>query len=124
MPGGLFSPDALAPYVQQALLEEVAARQAPAAPPKTGMGLGATLATLLGQGADIGTTLPMVASDRYREGNPIGLPAILAMKAGLLATPWLFKKFGMPRKAADITGYAIGAAGAVPAAMNLRTLSR
>jgi len=121
---GLFSAAALAPYVQQAIQEQATQPLPLQEEKETGMSLAAIIALLAGQGADIGTTLAMVPQDRFREGNRLGLPTVLAVKAGLMALPWLTKKFGLPRTPSNIMGYGVGAAGAVPAAMNLRTLAR
>lgn len=91
--------------------------------PATGMSKHALALLLAGQGADIATTLAMVPQKRFREGNGMGLPAVLAIKGAALAgLPLLAKR--MPRGLANTLGYIGGAAGAVPAAMNLRTWSR
>ena len=80
-----------------------------------------------GQGADLATTLPAVMSGRYRESNPLGLGGIVAGKAAMMGlVPWLMRKLardGHPRLSKAL-GYGVGAAGAVPAAMNVRTMMR
>lgn len=115
------------PATMQAAIGDLQPQQQAPTPlpqPKTGMSKGAMLTDILGQLADIGTTLPMVARPEFEEANPLGLPGVMAMKAGWLLAPLLAKKLHMPRGAADVMGYGIGAAGAVPAAMNLHTLKR
>lgn len=116
----IFSPQALAPYANQL------AQQGPAAPatpaPQTGMGLGAKLAMFGGQGADVATTLAAIGSGRFHEANRQGLGPVMAEKAGLLALGMALGHH-LARKRANVLGYALGAAGAVPAAINLQRMA-
>ena len=113
----LFDAAALEQYVNPAALTQTV----PATPaPEKGMGLGAIIAMLAGQGADAGTTLAMLRDPRFREANPLGLKGVMALKAGLVPLIWLLSR-DMRRTPANIMGYAAGTAGGIPAALNLHT---
>ena len=123
------SPEALK---RHALLMQMAPEGAPAPAQESGegprgIGAGPYAALLGGQGADIGTTIAALKNPRLKEGNPLGLGGVLASKAAMLTlAPWLMRrmtKAGHPT-AAKVMGYGVGAAGAVPAALNLRTMAK
>jgi hypothetical protein len=117
--------------IPPALVNEVAARMEPqqaashpAVPEKTGMGKLGLLLMLAGQGADIGTTLA-ATSRGHEEKNPMGLGGTMAAKAGLMAgLPLMLKLLKVGRKPSNVIGGIAGAAGAIPAAMNLRTMGK
>lgn len=78
-----------------------------------------------GQGADAATTLAAWQQGRYRELHPAGFAGTLALKAGGTALMHKlirhFQHTGHPT-AAKAQGIIMGAAGAIPAAWNLRQL--
>lgn len=85
------------------------------------------LALLGGQGADALTSVLANNSPNLREGNPLGLIPMLGLKAaytaGLTALMHHQAKNGHPSTAKWL-GVMGGLAGAVPAAWNIRQLSR
>ncbi|MCR4342147.1 MAG: hypothetical protein NUW01_19900, partial [Gemmatimonadaceae bacterium] len=104
----------------------VSAAESTEGPQDGRVGPGPYAALFGGQGADIATTL-MGRSRGMRETNPLGFGGVMAGKAALMTLgPLLMRKLakqGHPT-AAKVMGYGMGAAGAVPAVMNARTLAR
>lgn len=122
MPADLFSQQSTQPYIQSAVMQQLANDSAGTVAPnrpdqKTGMSKGALLTMLLGQGADLGTTAAALHSGQFHESNHQGLPLVLAEKAAIMGLAPLIAKH-LPRAGANALGYGVGAAGAVPAAMN------
>src|SRR3990167_555373 len=121
----LFDQAALAPFVRQALLSEMAP-VAGAGEGPTGAGWAPYAAVIGGNAADALTTMQAIRSGRGREGNPL-LPqspaAIAGMKAALTVPEvWAMRaltKAGHPRIAKAI-GYGIGALGGAMAVRNHR----
>lgn len=95
-------------------------QQPTSTPDEKGMSRAALITMLAGQGADVGTTLPMVLSGRFKEGNKLGLAGTMAGKGALIAA-LLTLHDRMPRKVADILGYSTGGIGGAAAVKNLHT---
>ena len=127
----LFTDDAMRAHVRRMLAAESAqvepAGRTDAPAEHKGIGAAPYVSMFGGQGADIATTVAAVKSGRFREANPLGLTGVLAAKgAALTLVPWLMRKLardGHPT-AAKILGHGVGAAGAVPAALNMRTMMK
>lgn len=110
--------------LKQIALRQTAAVSEPAPDVRTGMGPLGLIGLEAGQGLDLGTTIGMTQSDRFHETNALGAPAVLAFKAAMMAgLPILAKKLKMTRKQSDLLGVLAGITGAIPGAMNLRTLA-
>lgn len=127
MAGPIFTPELIAHYAQQIEPEQSAAHT-PAKPDASLYHKVGLPALLGGQGADLATTLYGL-SHGATESNPIlgGSPARItatkaAMTAGLAYLTHRMSKTSP--KAALITALLGGAAGAIPAAMNVRTLTK
>ena len=131
MPLDLNGPNLEAELLRQALNPPAQVAQVQEEPKKIGKWPWITL--LAGQGADIGTTAYALNSGRFEEANPLlgdSLGRILLTKAGVTGGIGILMKLlertGDPEKvkAAKLAGYVSGAAGAIPAAMNIRTLTK
>lgn len=113
---------------REALLMQMDGDRDDAAPAPKSSGIGAApyVALFGGQGADLATTVAALRNPNLKEGSPLGTGGMVASKAAMLILlPLLMKKLaasGHPTAAKTI-GYVGGAAGAVPAAMNLHTMA-
>ena len=84
-------------------------------------------ALFAGQGADIGTTIKAGLDPRFEEKNPVGMAGVLGVKAaGTAALTYLMHKEAQAGNtyAQKMLGILGGAAGLVPALINLHTFAK
>ena len=126
----MFEPAALAPFVREAMLNQMQGQTVAQAPTAEGLGKWPQVAHAAGNLADGVSTYAALRDPRNREGNPL-LPnhggAVLAIKAASilpenLLMRWIAKK-GHP-KIAKALGYGMGAAGGLATAGNVRHARR
>lgn len=117
--------------MRAALLQQLDGPSAPASEsaqgPQPGIGPWPYAALVGGQGADALTTMVALRQPGFREGNPLGAKGALLGKAALTPLMALAMKrlaAGGHPTAAKVLGYGVGAAGAVPAALNVRTMRK
>lgn len=127
MPLDLSGPNLEAELLRQALNPPAQVAQVQEEPKK--IGKWSWISLLAGQGADMGTTAYGLTHG-YKEANHLldnNIARILAIKAGTIGGNALIMKWlekGGRDKAAKAVGYIGGASGAIPAALNLRTLTK
>lgn len=127
MPTSPFSPDALQDVLVKNNIQAEAPPQSPAkqAPKKESWWPYAAM--IGGQLADVGTTMQALKNPALHESNPMGLKGALIAKA--IETPLVAALMHHLHNkgyddAAKIAGVAMGARGAIPAAMNIHTMQK
>lgn len=92
-----------------------------------GIGVAPYLALESGQGADLATTIMALQHpDRFQEANPAGPVGVLIAKALMMGvSPFVIRELAKDGhdKLAKTLSYVLGAEGAIPAALNVRTMA-